>query len=95
MRRSDVFHRTVLESEGAAGVRVTDCSLPLRCNAYIEGQRLSGGMRSKGLLYGAEMQKVGDTGDISLLFFLAGANFLAILGHFWAILTILGHFWAN
>ena len=43
------------------------------------------------------MQKVGDTGDISLLFFLAGANFCAIssiwgnLGHFWAI---LGHFWA-
>ena len=37
------------------------------------------------------MQKVGDTGDISLLFFLAGANFWAILGHFWAI---LGHFWA-
>ena len=43
---------------------------------------------------GAEMQKVGDTGDISLLFFLAGANFWAILGHFWAILAILGHFWA-
>ena len=41
-----------------------------------------------------EMQKVGDTGDISLLFFLAGANFWAILGHFWAILAILGHFWA-
>ena len=40
------------------------------------------------------MQKVGDTGDISLLFFLAGANFWAILGHFWAILAILGHFWA-
>ena len=33
----------------------------------------------------AEMQKVGDTGDISLLFFLAGANFWAILGHSWAI----------
>ena len=43
----------------------------------------------------AEMQKVGDTGDISLLSFLAGANFWAILGHFWAILAILGHFWAN
>ena len=40
------------------------------------------------------MEKVGDTGDISLLFFLAGANFWAILGHFWAILAILGHFWA-
>ena len=45
------------------------------------------------------MQKVGDTGDISLLFFLAGANFwaiLAILGHFWAIWghfgSFLGHF---
>ena len=50
------------------------------------------------------MQKVGDTGDISLLCFLAGANFWAILGHFgnfgsflchfgqfW---VILGHFWA-
>ena len=37
------------------------------------------------------MQKVGDTGDISLLFFLAGANFWAILGNFWAI---LGNFWA-
>ena len=38
-RSSDVFafytHRTVLESEGA-GLKVTDCSLPLRCNAYIE-----------------------------------------------------------
>ena len=41
----------------------------------------------------AEMQKSGDTGDISLLFFLAGANFWAILGHFWAILAILSHFW--
>ena len=44
----------------------------------------------------AEMQKVGDTGDISLLFFLAAANFwaiLAILGHFWAILChFFGHF---
>ena len=45
-----------------------------------------------------EMQKVGDTEDISLLFLLAGANVGAILGHFWAILghfwAILGHFWA-
>ena len=41
-----------------------------------------------------EIQKGGDTGDISLLFFLAGANFWAILGNFWAILAILGHFWA-
>ena len=44
----------------------------------------------------SEMQKVGDTGDISLLFLLAGANFWAILGHFWAILgnfgSFLGHF---
>ena len=40
------------------------------------------------------MQKVGDTGDISLLFFLSGVNFWAILGHLWAILAILGHFWA-
>ena len=48
-----------------------------------------------------EMEKVGDTGDISLLFFFAGANFWTILGNFWAILgnirailAILGHFWA-
>ena len=40
----------------------------------------------------AEMEKGGDTGDISLLFFLAGANFWAILGNFRAILAILGHF---
>ena len=47
----------------------------------------------------AEMGKGGDTGDISLLFFVAGANFwaiLAILGHFWAIFShfgsFLGHF---
>ena len=38
------------------------------------------------------MEKVGDTGDISLLFFLAGANFWAILGNFWAVLAILGHY---
>ena len=43
----------------------------------------------------AEMQKVADPADISVLFFSAGANFWAILGHFWAILAILGHFWAN
>ena len=43
----------------------------------------------------AEMQKVADAADISVLFFSAGANFWAILGHFWAILAILGHFWAN
>ena len=42
----------------------------------------------------AEMEKGGDTGDISLLSFLAGANFWAILGNFWAILAILGHFGA-
>ena len=41
------------------------------------------------------MQKVADTADISVLFFSAGANFWAILSHFWAILAILGHFWAN
>ena len=43
----------------------------------------------------AEMEKGGDTGDISLLFFLAGANFWAIsaiLGHFWAILDNFGSF---
>ena len=43
----------------------------------------------------AEMQKVADAADISVLFFSAGANFWAILGHFWAIMAILGHFWAN
>ena len=41
------------------------------------------------------MQKVADDADISVLFFSAGANFWAILDHFWAILAILGHFWAN
>ena len=40
------------------------------------------------------MQKVADAADISVLFFSAGANFWAILGHLWAILAILGHFWA-
>ena len=30
-----------------------------------------------------------------MLFISAGANFWAILGHFWAIWAILGHFWAN
>ena len=43
----------------------------------------------------AEIQKVADAADISVLFFSAGANFWAILGHFWAISAILGHFWAN
>ena len=43
----------------------------------------------------SEMQKVADAADISVLFCSAGANFWAILGHFWAILAILGHFWAN
>ena len=42
-----------------------------------------------------EMQKAADAADISVLFFSAGANFWAILGHFWAISAILGHFWAN
>ena len=41
------------------------------------------------------MQKVADAADISVLSFSAGANFRAILGHFWAILAILGHFWGN
>ena len=39
----------------------------------------------KGVTRSPEMEKVGDTGDISLLFFLAGANFWAILGNFRAI----------
>ena len=42
-----------------------------------------------------EMQKVADAADISVLFFSAGTNYWAILGHFWAILAILGHFWVN
>ena len=48
------------------------------------------------------MQIGGDTGDISLLFFLAGANFgpfWVIFGPLWTILghflAILGHFSAN
>ena len=32
-----------------------------------------------------EMQKVADAADISVLFFSAGANFWAVLGHFWSI----------
>ena len=35
------------------------------------------------------MQKVADPADISVLFFSAGANFWAILGHFG---SFLGHF---
>ena len=42
-----------------------------------------------------EMQKVADAADISVLFFSAGANFWAILGHYWAFSSILGHFLAN
>ena len=53
----------------------------------LHGEELS----IKGVLP-AEMQKAA---DISVLFFSAGANFWAILGHFWAILAILGHFWDN
>ena len=41
-----------------------------------------------------EMQKAADAADISVIFFSAGANFWAILGHFSAILAILGRFWA-
>ena len=37
-----------------------------------------------------EMQKAADAAGISVLFFSAGANLWAILGHFWAILSILG-----
>ena len=37
--------------------------------------------------------KTADAADISVLFFSAGANFWAILGHFWVILAILGNFW--
>ena len=40
----------------------------------------------------SEMQKAADTANISVLFFSAGANFWAILGHFWAIFAILGNF---
>ena len=39
-----------------------------------------------------EMQKVGDTGDISLLSFLAGAIFWAILGNFGSFWVIFGPF---
>ena len=41
-----------------------------------------------------EMEKVGDTGDISLLFFFAGANFWVILGPFWQFWVIFGLLWA-
>ena len=34
---------------------------------------------------GQRCKKVADAADISVLFFSAGANFWAILGHFWAI----------
>ena len=43
----------------------------------------------------SEMQRFADAADISVLFFSSGANFWAVLGHFWAISTILGHVWAN
>ena len=45
-------------------------------------------------LFSTEMQKAADAADICVLFFSAGANFWAILGHFWANWSILGHFWA-
>ena len=38
--------------------------------------------------------KSGRYGRYISAIFLAGANFWAILGHFWAILAILCHFWA-
>ena len=43
-------------------------------------------------LFSTEMQKAADAADICVLFFSAGANFWAVLSHFWAILAILGHF---
>ena len=55
----------------------------------LHGEELS----IKGVLP-AEMQKTADAADISVLFFSAGANFWAILGHLWAISAILGHSWA-
>ena len=42
----------------------------------------------------AELQKRANRTNQLVLFFSAGANFLAILGHFCCILAILGHFWA-
>ena len=45
--------------------------------------------------HSAEMQKVADAADISVLFFSAGANFCAILGHFWAILVEIVKFGRN
>ena len=39
--------------------------------------------------------KSGRCGRYICAIFSAGANFWAILGHFWAISAILGHFWAN
>ena len=40
----------------------------------------------------AEMQKAADAADISVLFFSAGANFWAILGHFGNFGSFLGQF---
>ena len=36
-------------------------------------------------LFSTEMQKAADAADICVLFFSAGANFWAVLGHFLAI----------
>ena len=47
------------------------------------GQPNGGEVQNHVLLLPSEMQKVADPADISVLFFSAGANFWAILGHFW------------
>ena len=48
--------------------------------------------KPSGLLQRCKMQQMRQI--YMCYFFSAGANFWAILGHFWAILAILGNFWA-
>ena len=73
------------------------CSMCLQTNDYVRAQLTHNWhlacRRSYFQDMSPEMEKVGDTGDISLLFFFAGANFWTILGNVWAILAIFGHFW--
>ena len=60
-----------------------DAANVLDCNS-LEGARKLGRWTEVNVVL-AEMQKVADTADISVLFFSDGATFWAILGHFWAI----------
>ena len=83
----------IIKYQGSAGY-----ALELKkYNNDIKEQRRSGYMIpiNVWLSFWTEMQKAADAADISVLFVSAGANFWAVLGHFWAILAMLGHFWAN